>query len=198
LRDKLLELIEGEIDRRKQGQRAHIMAQINSLADPRLIEALYKASTEGVKIDLNVRGICCLRPGQPGLSENIRVTSILDRYLEHSRIVYFRHGGDDLVFISSADWMPRNLDRRVELLVPIEDTASRKRLMALLKSFARDNVKGRRILAGGGYERLRPAKGSRAHRHQEHLYRLAVAAESKYEQSQRTVFEPHRAGGKEQ
>ncbi len=198
LRDKLLELIEGEIDRRKQGQRAHIMAQINSLADPQLIEALYKASQAGVNIDLNVRGICCLRPGQPGLSENIRVLSILDRYLEHSRIVYFRHGGDNLLFISSADWMPRNLDRRVELLVPIEDTASRKRLMALLKSFMRDNVKGRKILAGGGYELVRPKQGARAHRHQEYLHRQAVTAENKQEQSQRTIFEPHRAGGKEQ
>jgi polyphosphate kinase len=198
LRDKLLELIEGEIDRQKQGQRGHIMAQVNSLADPKLIEALYAASKAGVKIDLNVRGICCLRPGQPGLSENIRVLSILDRYLEHSRIVYFRHGGDDLLFISSADWMPRNLDRRVELLVPIENTASRKRLLAILRSFMRDNVKGRKILAGGGYELLRPEEGTRAHRHQEHLHRLAVTAESKQEKSQRTVLKPHRARGKEQ
>ncbi len=197
LRDKLLELIDGEVDRRRQGQRAHIMAQFNSLADPTLIQALYEASQVGVKIELNVRGICCLRPGVPGLSENIRVLSILDRYLEHSRIIYFRHGGDDLLFLSSADWMPRNLDKRVELLVPVEDKTSRKRLMEILKSFSRDNVKGREILGDGGYQRLRPAKGRRAHRHQAFLHELAVEAESKREKSQRTVFEPHRAANKE-
>ncbi len=197
LRDKLLELIDGEIDRRGQGQRAHIMAQFNSLADPILIQALYKASRAGVKIDLNVRGICCLKPGVPGLSENIRVLSILDRYLEHSRVIYFHHGGDDLLFLSSADWMPRNLDKRVELLVPVEDATSRKRLMNILKSFTRDNVKGRQILGDGGYERLKPAKGGRAHRHQETMHDLAVEEETKREKSQRTVFEPHRAAAKD-
>jgi polyphosphate kinase len=197
LRDKILELIDGEIDRRRQGQRAHIMAQLNSLADPILIEALYRASAVGVRVDLNVRGICCLRPGVPGLSENIRVLSILDRYLEHSRIVYFSHGGDDLLFISSADWMPRNLDRRVELLVPVEDTSSRKRLMDILKSFTRDNVKARKILSDGGYSRLQPTKGRRPHRHQEYLHHLAVEAERNRERSQRTVLEPHRAATKD-
>lgn len=132
LRDRLLELIDGEIARRRDGQRAHIMAQLNSLVCPKMIGALYEASQAGVRIDLNVRGICCLKPGVPGLSENIRVVSILDRYLEHSRIIYFRHGGDKLVFISSADWMPRNLDKRVELLVPVEDPASRDRLIDVL------------------------------------------------------------------
>jgi polyphosphate kinase len=195
LRDRVLELIEAEIDRKGQGQRAHIMAQLNSLADPQVIDALYKASQAGVKIDLNVRGICCLRPGVQGLSENIRVVSILDRYLEHSRILYFHHGGDQLVFISSADWMPRNLDRRVELLVPIEDVASRRRLIEVLKSYAQDNVKGRLLRADGGYERLCPKKRGRGHRHQEHLYSLACEAEKRREQSQRTVFRPHRAAG---
>jgi polyphosphate kinase len=197
LRDKLLELIEGETDRRRQGQRAHIMAQFNSLADPKLINALYRASRAGVKIDLNVRGICCLRPGVPGLSENIRVVSILDRYLEHSRIFYFQHGGFERVFISSADWMPRNLDRRVELLIPIEDAASRKRLIAVLQSYTRDTVKGRRMLPDGSYERLRPEKGERGHGHQEQLYRGACQAEEQLEQSQRTLFTPHRAASAE-
>jgi polyphosphate kinase len=198
LRDRVLELIDGEIDRRERGQRAHIMAQVNSLSDPKLIQALYRASRAGVRIDLNVRGICCLRPGVPELSDNIRVTSILDRYLEHSRILYFYHGGAELVYISSADWMLRNLDKRVELLVPVEDTANRQRLIAILKSYTRDNVKGRRLLADGTYQRQRPGKDGRKHRHQEHLYRLASEAEKMLEQSQRTVFRPHRAAGKEE
>ncbi len=198
LRDKLLELIDGEIDRRKRGQRAHIMAQVNSLSDPKLIQALYRASKAGVRVDLNVRGICCLRPGVPDLSEHIRVVSILDRYLEHARIIYFYHGGAELVYISSADWMLRNLDKRVELLVPIEDAASRQRLIAVLKSYTRDNVKGRKLLADGTYQRRRPGKDGRKHRHQENLYRLAREAEKTLEQSQRTVFRPHRAAGKEE
>jgi polyphosphate kinase len=196
LRDKLLELIDSEIVRQGEGQRARIMAQLNSLACPKMIKALYKASQAGVRIDLNVRGVCCLKPGVPGLSDNIRVVSILDRYLEHSRIIYFHHGGDRLVFISSADWMPRNLDKRVELLVPIEDPASRDRLIAVLKSYARDNVKGRTLLASGGYERPSACDGDKRHRHQQHLYDLAREAERMLEQSQRTVFEPHRAAGK--
>ena len=149
-----------------------------------------------MKISLNVRGICCLKPGVPGLSENIRVVSILDRFLEHSRIIYFYHGGDRLVFISSADWMPRNLDKRVELLVPIEDRASRDRLIDILKSYARDNVKGRAILASGSYKCPRPDHGNR-HRHQQQLYHLAREAEKRLEQSQRTVFEPHRRAAEE-
>jgi len=195
LRDKLIELIEGEIDRRGQEQPAHIMAQLNSLACPRIIEKLYEASKAGVKIDLNIRGICCLKPGVPDLSDNIRVVSILDRYLEHSRIIYFRHGGDDLVFISSADWMPRNLDKRVELMLPIEDPASRKRLIAILKSYASDTVKGREIRADGGYDRPSPERADRLHRHQKHQYQLAIDAQKRVEQSQRTMFEPHQAAG---
>jgi polyphosphate kinase len=198
LRDRLLELVAAEADRKQQGQPAHIMAQLNSLADRDMIDALYAASQAGVPIDLNVRGICCLRPGVPGLSENIRVVSILDRYLEHSRILYFEHGGDELVFISSADWMPRNLDRRVELLVPVEDPASRRRLIAMLKSYTRDNVQGRVLHDDGSYERLRPTEPNHAHQHQEYLYELACQAEKQREQSQRTVFEPYRASGKEE
>jgi polyphosphate kinase len=196
LRDRLLELIEAEIDRKREGQEARIMAQLNSLADAKIINALYRASKAGIRIDLNVRGICCLRPGVDGLSENIRVVSILDRYLEHSRIIYFYHGGDELVFISSADWMPRNLDRRIELLVPVEDPPSRRRLIAILHSYARDNVKVREMQADGQYVRQPPPKGKERRRHQQEQYRLACEAEKKAEQSRRTVFEPHRAAGK--
>lgn len=195
LRDRLLELIEGEIDRKRQHQDAKIMAQVNSLADPIVIEKLYEASQAGVSIDLNVRGICCLRPDMEGLSENIRVTSILDRNLEHSRIIYFRHGGDELVFISSADWMPRNLIKRVELLVPIEDPPSKKRLVKALQSYTNDNVKGRRLRIDGTYKRRKPGKRHAAHQHQLHQFELACQARKKQEQSQRTVFEPHRAAG---
>nr|NIP86973.1 polyphosphate kinase 1 [Planctomycetales bacterium] len=195
LRDRILELIDGEVARRREGQDAHIMAQLNALADPQVIDALYAASQAGVKIDLNVRGICCLQPGVAGLSDNIRVVSILDRYLEHGRILYFLHGGERLVFISSADWMPRNLDRRIELLIPIEDPSSRDRLIEILASYAADNVKGRRLLASGGYEKWQPARGESNHRHQRHLYQLACAAEQQATRLQRTTFIPHRSAG---
>ncbi len=121
LRERIIEMIDAETDRQNHGQKARILAKLNSLVDPEIIEALYRASNAGVEIKLNIRGVCCLRPGVPKLSEHISVVSIIDRFLEHSRILYFHHGGDRRVFISSADWMPRNLDRRVELLVPVED-----------------------------------------------------------------------------
>jgi polyphosphate kinase len=131
LREKLLEMIDLETERKLQGQDAEIVVKINSLVDTKIIDALYAASEAGVRVRLNVRGICCLRPGVPGLSENISVVSIVDRFLEHARIMYFLHGGDRRVFISSADWMPRNLDRRVELLTPIEETGLKLRLITM-------------------------------------------------------------------
>ena len=152
------------------------MAQLNSLVDTKVINALYRASRAGVKIDLCVRGICCLRPGVPGMSDNIRVVSILDRYLEHSRIIYFYSGGEERTLISSADWMPRNLIRRVELLVPVEDADSKRRLREILESYSRDNVKGRCLRPDGLYDRVRRKDGEPRHRHQEHLYRLAAQA----------------------
>ena len=190
LRDKLLELIEGETQRKKQNQSAKILAKLNSLADPILIEALYSASQAGVDIELNVRGICSLRPGVKGLSDRIKVVSIIDRFLEHSRIFCFHHGGDDLVYIASADWMPRNLDRRVELLVPVEDEAARTKLLRVLKSCLKDNVKGRRLKADGSYHRIR-AKDS--HHSQESLYRAACNAIERAVKSQASIFQPHRA-----
>jgi polyphosphate kinase len=174
LRERILDLIEGETRHAREGGPARIMAQFNSLVDAKVINALYRASRSGVKIQLNVRGVCCLRPGVPGMSENIRVVSILDRYLEHMRLLYFHAGGKELTFISSADWMPRNLIRRVELMVPIEDSAAKLRLKGILESYARDNVKGRRLRADGHYERVRPKPNEPPHRHQQHLYTLAV------------------------
>lgn len=193
LREKLLEMIEIETERKRQGQEARIWAKLNSLVDPVIIDALYAASQAGVEIKLNIRGVCCLRPGVAGLSENISVDSIIDRYLEHSRILYFYHGGDERVFISSADWMPRNLNRRVELLVPIEDPACRKRLISILNTYFHDTVKSRRLLPDGSYERVRASDKSKVLRSQEALYRRACEAVDGARESKPTVFEPHRA-----
>lgn len=196
LRDKLLELIESETKRKSEGQRAHIAAKMNSLVDPEIIKALYKASQAGVKIRLNVRGICCLRPGIKDLSENITVVSIVDRFLEHSRIVYFFHGGDERVYISSADWMPRNLDRRVELLVPVDDTSSRRRLINILDTYFRDTEKARKLLPDGTYQRLKSSsRRKRRLRAQEAFYDEARDTLKRAEQSRRTTFEPYRAHG---
>jgi polyphosphate kinase len=193
LRERIVEMIDAETERKNHGQKARIIAKLNSLADPEIIEALYRASAAGVEIKLNVRGICCLKPGVPNLSKNITVVSIIDRFLEHSRILHFHHGGDRRVFISSADWMPRNLDRRVELLVPVEDAVLKDRLLLTLKTYFKDNVKGRRLLPDGGYERIAPTAKHPALRAQEALYRRACDAVRRAEQSQRTVFEPHQA-----
>ena len=192
LRARLLTCIEGEIERAAQGQKGHIVAKFNSLVDPELIEALYRASQAGVKIELNVRGICCLRPGVRGLSDHIRVVSIVDRFLEHSRIVYFRHGGDPLYFISSADWMPRNLDKRIELLVPIQDPAAQERLRAILNTCLRDNVKGRELREDRLYHRRRPSSKAKAVRSQEAFYREARRVVDEMAADQRKVFKPHR------
>jgi polyphosphate kinase len=191
LREKLLEMIDAETQRRRQGQRARISAKMNSLVDAKIIDALYEASQSGVKIQLNVRGICCLRPGVKGLSENISVISIVDRFLEHARIFYFHHGGDERVFISSADWMPRNLDRRVELLVPIEDTAARTRLMQILDAYFADTVKARMLHSDGSYEPVSKRGKRKAARSQELLYQQACDAVRDAKQQRRTVLEPH-------
>jgi len=196
LRKEILELIEGETERRRQGQKALIMAKMNSLVDPEIIEALYRASQVGVDIRLNVRGICCLRPGKKELSESIQVVSIVDRFLEHSRIFYFHQGGAKRVYISSADWMPRNLDRRIELLVPIEEKACKKRLIEILKICLADTVKGRRILSDGTYENV-AAEGKKALRSQTVLYQQACAAANAAKVARRTVFEPHLPPDKE-
>ena len=122
---------------------------MNALVDTQLIDALYEASEAGVRIDLNIRGSCLLRPGVKGLSENIRVVTLVDRFLEHSRIFEFRNGGDTEVFIGSADWMPRNLDRRVELMVPVIDPGHRARLSRILDVLFSDNVKSRELKGDG-------------------------------------------------
>ena len=191
LRDTLLDLIASETAQKKRGRKAFIKAKFNSLVDPKIINALYKASNAGVKIELNIRGICCLRPGVKGFSENITVISIIDRFLEHSRVFYFHHGGDPQVLISSADMMPRNLDKRVELLIPIEDQAAKKKLIEALETNFSDNAKARKLLPDGIYQHQRSGgKGSRV-RSQEVLYRRAVKRAKKIAQAKPTVFEPH-------
>jgi polyphosphate kinase len=190
LRRKILDLIKGETRRQTQGQRGRIMAKVNSLVDPQIIAALYQASRAGVEVDLSVRGVCCLRPGVPGLSENIRVVSTVDRYLEHARILYFYHGGQPLLWISSADWMPRNLDRRVELLIPVLDNACRQKLTETLATYFEDNVNAWELLSDGRYLRRTPAgeSGSPA---QQRLHQRAIEALRQARQLRRTMFQPH-------
>ncbi len=192
IRDALVELIENEIERRRQGQDALIMAKMNSLADPPLIDKLYEASLAGVKVLLNIRGICCLRAGVPGLSENITVVSIVDRFLEHARLFYFQHGGARHVYISSADWMPRNLDRRIELLVPIEDRAARKRLIAILKLYFKDTSNAWVLNPDDTFQRRRPRRKEDRLRAQEVLYREVAESVEQAQQERNTLFEPHR------
>jgi polyphosphate kinase len=147
---RVREAIEREAERARAGEPARIIAKMNSLVDPTTIRALYAASQAGVEIDLIVRGICCLRPGVPGLSEKIRVTSVVDRFLEHSRVFSFGVGDKNETWISSADWMPRNFVRRIEIMCPVEDPALKRRLHEDVMGMAlRDNVKARRLLADG-------------------------------------------------
>ncbi len=197
LRDNIIELIESETARKKQGHAAKITAKINSLVDAQLINALYKASQAGVPVRLNVRGICCLKPGVANLSENISVVSIVDRFLEHARIFSFHHGGEPRVFISSADWMPRNLDRRIELLTPVEDAECRNRLLEILEVYFLDNVKARYLNETGAYQPPPSKPHQIPLRSQAKLYQDVCRAAEQAKQSSRTVFEPHWAPGSE-
>jgi polyphosphate kinase len=184
LRPRFLKLIERERRRAEAGQPAEIVAKMNSLIDEEIIAALYAASQAGVVIRLNVRGICALRPGVPAVSDTIEVISIVDRFLEHSRVYYFQNGGDDQVYLSSADWMTRNLDKRVELMFPIEDSGHKSSVLYALRAMFRDNVKARCLRADGTYDRKEPAPGEQPFRVQQHLQdearrRAALARERK-------------------
>lgn len=196
LRDRIIQLIRGETQRKKAGQDAWIKAKMNALVDPLIIDELYKASRAGVRIQLSIRGICCLRPGVRGMSANITVVSVIDRYLEHARIFCFLQGGTKPVFISSADWMPRNLRRRVELMVPVDDPSCRRRLEQILDTDLADNVKGRVLLADGSYISTLSDDFKRGRRRsQEQFYRAAVKAAEDALRQQQTVFVPHRSRG---
>ncbi|MDH4301274.1 MAG: polyphosphate kinase 1 [Nitrospira sp.] len=163
LRQQLLDRIERETCRHRQHGDGYIAFKMNALVDTQCIEALYHASQAGVRIDLQVRGICCLRPGLPGISETITVTSVVGRFLEHARIYYFRHGGENEVLIGSADLMPRNLDHRVEILVPVQHPRWREIIINdILMVGLGDNVQARRLLADGTYERIHAATGEAA------------------------------------
>ncbi|MGF1516687.1 MAG: polyphosphate kinase 1 [Nodosilinea sp.] len=159
LRQRLGVLIEQEIAFQKKGKGGRIIAKMNSLVDPDLIAQLYRASQAGVSIDLIVRGICCLRPGLPGLSENIRVVSIVGQFLEHSRVLYFQNGGQEIFLLGSADWMPRNLDRRVEVMVPIAAHPLRQELKAILELSLADNRQAWDMAADGSYRQRCPQPG---------------------------------------
>lgn len=170
LRQRMLALIEREIDHAEAGRPARIVAKINRLTDLEIIDALYRASQAGVPIDLIVRGSCMLRPGVPGLSETVQVRSIVGQFLEHSRIFYFANGGDEDVYIGSADWMTRNLDRRVEVVTPILDVNLKRHLKnAVLDAYMKDNTKARALNSEGGYERVPMAPGEPAFNSQLHF-----------------------------
>ena len=160
LRSGIVDRVHREIDRHHEFRNGRIAWKLNGLLDKEVVKSLYQASQEGVKVDLNVRGLCSLRPGMKGVSENITVTSVVGRFLEHSRIYHFHNGGQDEVLLGSSDMMPRNLDKRVELLFPVQDIGIRNALIEkILATHLADNVKARRLCPDGTYARVKPAKG---------------------------------------
>src|SRR5438093_11150185 len=157
MHSRLIQLIERERDNAAAGKPARIIAKLNALVDQEMIEKLYEASCSDVTVDLVVRGICCLRPKIPALSENIRVISIVGRFLEHSRMYYFENAGDPVVYLSSADWMPRNCYRLIEVAFPIETPALRDQIVNdVIPTFLNDRVKARELQPDGTYCRLKP------------------------------------------
>jgi polyphosphate kinase len=188
----LLQLIDEEA---KAGEQGRIVAKMNALADPDVIKALYRASRRGVQIDLLVRGVCCLRPGVPGLSERIRVTTVVDRFLEHARIWHFHARGADKVYLASGDWMPRNFVRRVDVAFPVEQPDLKKRILEeILALMCADNLKASALQADGSYRRLQPEPGSQPVRSQEQFIALARRA-GFADVSRSSAVEPLLAGG---
>jgi polyphosphate kinase len=171
----MIEKINREAEIQRAGGKGRLIAKINGLLEPAVVQALYRASQAGVQIDLICRGICALRPGLPGVSENIRVVSIVDRFLEHSRVFYFGNNGDPLVYVGSADWMDRNLSRRVEVVFPVEEPDLKQRLIReILGTSLADNAKARELMPDGSYRRVTPAPGQPVVRSQERFLELAA------------------------
>ncbi|MCC8190674.1 MAG: polyphosphate kinase 1 [Planctomycetes bacterium] len=196
LRARTTAMIRREIEKHTPERPGFIRAKMNALIDPQIIRELYRASQAGVRIDLLVRGMCRLRPGVPGLSENIRVFSIVDRFLEHPRIFHYHNGGNEEVYLSSADWMERNMDRRLELLFPINDPVCFKQALAVLDAGFADNVSAWRLLPDGVYSREKPAPYEPIYRSQEKLYDRAVAmAATSRDEKKHTVFTVRTAPG---
>ncbi|MCE9519915.1 MAG: polyphosphate kinase 1 [Verrucomicrobia bacterium] len=191
LRERLLDMIQSETERAKQGDAAEMMLKMNALEDPQMIEALYEASRAGVKVLLNIRGICCLRPGLKGVSDKIRVVSIIDRYLEHARIYWFRQGGQPQVFIASADFMTRNLSKRVELLTPVEDPLARQRLEQILRTMFNDNSQARLLNAEGIYVPAKVERGGTPFRSQQ-FFSKESAKRAKSRTPSPDVLIPHK------
>lgn len=193
LRDRFISLIKRETEFAKEGKKAFIKAKMNSLCDQGIIAALYEASAAGVKTDLVVRGICCLKTGMPGISENITVRSIVGNFLEHSRIFYFHNNGFEEVFMGSADWMPRNLDKRVEILFPVEDEELKQEVIHILDIQLTDNTKARIMQPDGSYIIPNTAPGTQKICAQEYFCKEAIKASNKEKKKQNNVtpcFEP--------
>jgi len=194
LRPRLVQLLRREAERSTREEPGLVMLKMNSLADPDMISELYRTSQAGVKVKLVVRGICCLRPNVPGLSDNVEVRSIVDRFLEHSRIFYFRNGGDEEVFLSSADFMPRNLDRRLEVMFPVRDETNRAALVRLLRTNLEDNQRAWRLKPDGTYERVAPRRHDSARRAQFQFMEEALAGAEASRLRRLSVFRPQGPG----
>ncbi|MDY3553903.1 polyphosphate kinase 1 [Gemmata sp. JC717] len=166
LQTQMIEKIDREAANQKAGKPAGLMVKVNGILEPAVVKALYRASQAGVRIEIACRGICSLRPGIPGVSENVRVISVVDRFLEHSRIFYFENGGEQEVFVGSADWMDRNLSRRVEVVFPIEQADLKQRVIDILRTTLADTTKARELLPDGRYRRVVPPEGQPAARSQ--------------------------------
>ncbi len=190
MKSLLIELIGKEAKIAKSGQKARILAKMNSLQDPDIIAALYSASQAGVEIKLNIRGICCLKPDIKGVSDNIEVVSIIDRYLEHTRTFYFEQAGDQQVYISSADWMVRNLEKRLELMIPIEEDRDKERIKAYLLACFKDNTNAHIILPDGSSERI-SSEGKVPFRFQEYMYKLTKERITAKNETANVTFQPH-------
>ena len=185
-------MINREAENAKKGKEARIVAKMNALCDPMIIEALYKASAAGVRIDLIVRGICCLKTGIPGISENITVRSLVGNFLEHSRIFYFYNDGFEDVYMGSADWMPRNLDKRVEITFPVEDEKLKQDVIGILKLQLSDTLKAHILKPNSREYAKQDLRGLEKIGAQDEFCRLAmeqVFAEEK-EEMVRHIFEP--------